>query len=75
MGLGNRSRNTKERAIELLKERLEIQIKDKVKWVKEVNKKVILVSLKTWEDKQEVMEKGGQLKDSKKFNRSLILSF
>ena len=32
---------------------------DKVKWVKEVgiNKKVILVSLKDWEDKQEVMGK------------------
>ena len=55
MGLENSSKNAKERAIELFKENLEMQMEDKVKLVKEVgfNKKVILVSLKAWEDKQE----------------------
>ena len=39
----------------------------KVKWVKEVgfNKKVIRVSLKSWEDKQEVTRKKEQLKGIK----------
>ena len=37
MGLENGSKNAKERAIELFKEKVEIQIEDKVKWVKEVD--------------------------------------
>ena len=51
----------RDRAIELFKEKLELQIKDKVKWVKKLgyNIKVILVSLKAWEDEQEVMRKKG----------------
>ena len=61
MGLENNSKNAKDRAIEFFKERLEIE--DKVKWVKEegYNKKIILVSLKTLEDKQELKD---QLKGS-----------
>jgi len=67
MRLENSSKNAKDRAIEFFKEKLEIQIEDKVKWVKEVgiNKKLILVSLKDWEDKQEVMGEKGQLKGTK----------
>ena len=44
-----------------------LETEDKVKWVKEVgiNKKVILVSSKDQEDKQEVMRKKGQLKGTK----------
>ena len=67
MGLENSSKNAKERAIDLFEEKLEVQLEDKVRWIKEVefNKKEILISLKAWEDKEEVMEKKGQLKDSK----------
>ena len=59
MRLENSSRNGKVRAIESFREKLEIQIEGKVKWFKEVrfNKKVILVSLRAWEDKQELMGK------------------
>ena len=51
MALENRSKNAKEIEIELFKENVEIQIENKVKWVKEMgfNKKIILVSLKAWE--------------------------
>ena len=47
----------RERAIEFFQEKLEIQIEDKVKWVKEMRfcQKVILISLKAWEGEQEVM--------------------
>ena len=50
----------------MFKDTLEIQIEDKVECVKDVefNKKIILVSLKTWEDEQEVMGKKGQLNGS-----------
>ena len=62
IGLENSSKNAKERGIELFKEKLEIRIEDKVKWIKEVkfNKNVILVDLNAWEDKQELMGKTGQ---------------
>ena len=64
MGLENSSKNAKDRVIEFFKEKLQIQ---KVKCVKEVgfDKKVILVSLKDWEDKQDVMVKRGQWKGTK----------
>ena len=56
MELKNSVKNAKERAIVLFKEKLEIQIDDKVKWVKGVgfNKNVILVSLKGWVNEQKV---------------------
>ena len=48
IGLENSSKNANEKALNLFKKNLEIQIEDEIKWIKEVgfNKTVILVSLK-----------------------------